>query len=130
VRFLYQKKEKKMKKKTWAAALALLLIGSFAFIGCDDNPGGGGGGGGTSLITWTLTQIGGAVNSEGMPTSDTTAIKITFSAVVNLDPEEDIYVEGGFGNVEDITGSGREYTIELDVQYSELAVIFIFGTRV
>jgi len=114
--------------KVFGIALIIAAM-AFSVTACPTDPpddgSKGSGDDSTPLITWTLTQIGGEVGIDGVPTADTTAIKITFSTAVILDPDEEVYVDGSFGDVLDITGLGTEWTVDIDVHASELAVVYI-----
>jgi hypothetical protein len=95
-----------MKNTGLLGVLTVTLIIGLAFTGCDSGTGGG------EDITWTLTQIGGALDEGGIPSGSTTAIGIDFSKTVNDLTEYDLYVSGPFGSWT-LTGSGTAWQINI-----------------
>jgi len=100
-----------IKPEKAAAVLAVLLAFGLALAGCEL-----GAAGDEKGASWTLEQAGAELNSDGLPVSDTTGIKIRFSAEINDLKAAEIVISGAASKKSGaLENSGGEWTVPIAV---------------
>jgi hypothetical protein len=117
--------------------IALAALIGFTMVACPE-PDDGGGNNTTPTptstdITWELDQEGGVAGEDGgVATATTTAIKITFSAAVEL-TDSDITISGAASRNENdlkATGGNTVWTVPVTVEHTDFASVTINKTGV